>query len=623
MGSNEGRYLAGMYYECSTAPSLGFRFRYSSLVQLAGRKLEGPSALTQLFEKSGVMEALVCAVTFLAYLSTLSFGFVYDDKPVIVDNVVIRSWDFLTHYLLPQASANVAQPAGGSFYRPISVLWLRLNYAIFGLNPAGWHFALLAGHVLMTYLVFVVVEKLSRRSTASLAAILFGLHPVHTENVAWLSSVNDLLMSVFLLASFLGYLKFREGRRSKLWMATSLVLFLAALLSKEPAAVFPFLIFGFAVIFARPRSAENSTAAWSAFKGGLVSIPYFMVLVIFLAVRRSMLHGAAQSLAALSWSTMLLTAPSILWFDLKHLLFPISSSEFYSLTYITAPGFENFLLPMLFLGAVALAVAYWISTLPDPRLVIFASGFALATILPTLYLRAIAPGNFVHDRFLYLPSLGIVILIALAVESISTSKTAPGQKTGVRAKWAVVAILCIAAFVGTLIHQLPWASNLLLFQNAMKYAPTNPIVQVNLANEFAGLGHYDRALPLYVSALESDPSSWLSNYNLGYACYRTGRFAEAEDYLKRAIQIDDKDPDQFIYLARAQMEQGKLASAAQNAERALQRGPLSPGFHFVLAKILEASGDRERAIAEYQAEVAAHPENSLARGELQRLHAAQ
>jgi Tfp pilus assembly protein PilF len=573
------------------------------------------------------MEALVCAVTFLAYLSTLSFGFIYDDKAVIVDNPVIRSWDFLTRYLLPQASASIEQPAGGSFYRPISVLWLRLNYVIFGLNPAGWHFALLAGHVLMTYLVFVVVEKLSRRSTATLAAILFGLHPVHTENVAWLSSVNDLLMSLFVLASFLAYLKFREGRKSTLWMAASLVLFLAALLSKEPAAVFPLLIVAFALIFGSSRTARNSIPAWSSFKdslkGGLVSIPYFVVLAIFLVVRRLMLHGEAQSLTTLSWNTMLLSTPSILWFDLKHLLFPVSSSEFYSLTYVTAPGLENFLLPMLFLAAAALAVAYWISTLRDTRLAVFASGFAFATILPTLYLRAIAPGNFVHDRFLYLPSVGTVILIALAVQSIASSKTVSEQEAGTKVKWAVVAILCTAAFVGALIHQLSWASNLLLFQNAMRYAPNNPIVQVNLANEFANLGHYDRALPLYWSALKSDPTSWLSNYNLGYACYRTGRFPEAADYLQRAIQIDDKDPDQFIYLARTQMEQGNLALAAQNAERALQRGPLSPGFHFVLAKILEASGDRERAIAEYQAEVAAHPDSTLARGELLRLQSAQ
>ena len=585
-------------------------------MHLAGRKLESPSALTQFLDKSGVMEVLVCAVTVLAYLGTLSFGFVYDDKPVIVDNVVIRSWRFLAHYFIPQISADIAPPSSGTFYRPITFLWLRLNYAIFGLHPAGWHFAMLACHVLMTYLVFVAVEKLSGdRRTAAVAAILFGLHPVHVENVAWLSSVNDLLISVLLLGSFLAYLNFRNGR--KLWMATSVLLFGLALLSKETAAVFPLLIFGFAVIFARPPATENSNLVWSALKDGLVSIPYFMVLVTYLAARRMMLHGLVQPIVPLSWTTMVLTSPSILWFDLKHLLFPISSSEFYSLAYVTVPGFANFLLPILFLLGALVAAGYWVSKLPDPRLAVFASGFAFVTILPTLYLRAIAPENFVHDRFLYLPSVGIVILIALAVEQVSTSKTL--QRSSVPVKWAVLAILCTAAFVGTLSHQVHWASNILLYQNGIESAPQNLVVQDNLANELANMGRYDRAVPLYLNALQRDPRFWPSNYNLGYAYYRTGRFSEAEDYLKRAIQIDDKDPDEFIYLARAQMEQGELMQAAQNAERALQRGPRSPGFHFVLAKILEASGNRERAIAEYKAEVLYHPESALARSELQRL----
>jgi cytochrome c-type biogenesis protein CcmH/NrfG len=587
-------------------------------VQLADRKLESPSALTQFLDKSGVMEVLVCAVTVLAYLGTLSFGFVYDDKPVIVDNVVIRSWRFLAHYFIPQISADIAPPSSGTFYRPIALLWLRLNYAIFGLHPSGWHFAMLACHVLTTYLVFVAVEKLSgNRRTAAVAAILFGLHPVHVENVAWLSSVNDLLMSVLLLASFLAYLNFRDGRKLKLWMATSLLLFLLALLSKETAAAFPLLIFGFAVIFARPRATENSNLVWSALKDGLVSIPFFMVLVTYLAARRMMLHGLVQPIAPLSWTTMVLTSPSVLWFDLKHLLFPISSSEFYSLAYVTVPGFENFLLPILCLVGALVAAGYWVSMLPDPRLAVFASGFAFVTILPTLYLRAIAPGDFVHDRFLYLPSVGIVILVALTLEQVSTSKTL--QRSSAPVKWAVVAILCAAAFVGTLSHQVQWASNILLYQNGIKSAPQNLVVQDNLANELANMGRYDRAVPLYLNALQRDPRFWPSNYNLGYAYYRTGRFSEAEDYLKRAIQIDDKDPDEFIYLARAQMERGELVQAAQNAERALQKGPRSPGFHFVLAKILEASGNRERAIAEYKAEVLSYPENALARSELQRL----
>jgi protein O-mannosyl-transferase len=578
----------------------------------------------QFLEKAGVMEVLICAVTFLAYLSTLSFGFVYDDKPAIVDSVTIRSWQFLNHYFAPQTSPGIAQAAGETFFRPITLLWLRLNYLVFGLNPAEWHFAMVACHVLMTYLVFVLVEKMTaNRRGAGLAAILFGLHPVHVENVTWLSSVNDLLLSIFIVGSLIAYLSFRDPKKSKLWMGVSLLLFALALLSKETAAVFPFLILAFAVMFAQLRASEHSGRVWAALKEGLISAPYFALLVIYLAIRRMPPHRPAQSLVPLGWSTMVLTAPSILWFDLKHLLFPISSSEFYALAYVTAPDFKNFLLPIICLVAALATTAYCISKLPDRRLGIFALSLAILTTLPALYLRVIAPGNFVHDRFLYLPSVGIVILVALIIERIFAIGMAPeptteNKRSGV-IKWAGLAILCTASFAGTVHHELPWASNILLYENAMKYAPHNPILQVDLANELANTGHYDRALPLYLSAIQNDPRSWLANYNLGYAYYRTGRFSEAEDYLKRSIQIDDSDPDEYIYLAIAQMQQGELPRATENAERAIQKGPHSPGFHFVLAKIQEAQGNRERAIAEYNAELSSHPENAAAKGELQRL----
>lgn len=598
---------------------LDFRVGYSSRVQLAEQGLDRPSALAGLLDRRGVAEVLVCAITFVAYLSTLSFGFVYDDKPVIQDNFVIRSWSLLARYLAHKIPANLAPPASGSFFRPITLLWLRLNYATFGANPAGWHFAMLMGHVLMSYLVFLVVEKLTNnRQTAVIAGILFGLHPVHVENVAWLSSVSDLLVSIFLLASFLAFLNYRDGKR--LWIAASALLFGLALLSKETAGVFPFLILGFAVMFARRLAMGNPRRVWAAMKDGLVSVPYVMILVTYLLARRLMLYGGGQPLAAIGWKTMLLTSPSVLWFDLKHLLLPISSSEFYSMDYVTVPGFANFWLPAFLVIAVLLAAGYCIFKLRDPRLGIFALGFAVLTILPALYLRGIATSNFVHDRFLYLPSVGIVILIALALERIWVPKT---QKSTAAVKWVVVTMISAAAFIGTLVHQVQWASNFTLYQNAMKYAPQNPVVQVNLANEYASQGLYDRALPMYLTAVERDPRSWLSNYSLGYGYYRTGRFADAEDYLSRAININDRDPDQFIYLALAQMKQGKLMQATQNAESAIERAPQAPGYHLVLGKILEASGNRERAITEYKAEVSFHPENKLAATELERLQTSQ
>jgi tetratricopeptide (TPR) repeat protein len=595
--------------------------------QPANEELEGARSirqlLDQLLEKPGAMESLVCAVTALAYLGTLAFGFVYDDKPVIVDNTSIRSWGSLSHYFVPHLSSINAAPGAGTFYRPIGLLWLRLNYVCFGLNPAGWHFAMLAGHVFTTYLVFAVVKKLTaNRATAAIAALLFGLHPVHTENVAWLSSVCDLLMSAFLIGSFLAYLKFRERAKPILWMAISLLLFVLALLSKETAAIFPLLIFGFAIASLMPEKPSLT----SLLKQASVSIPYFILLAAYLVFRLPLLHGLASPLTPLPWTTMFFTWPSVVWFDLKHLLLPLSSSEFYSLAYVTRPVFAGFILPALALVVALIAAGYGISKLSNPGLGFFALLWVFAPILPTLYLRAVASDNFVHDRFLYLPSFGIVLLMALAIEQISipreprsTVRSAqwPADKWSA-VKWSTVAVLAATAFVATVSYQLQWANNILLYSSGVKSAPQNLIVKDNLANALSDAGHYESAIPLYLSVLQQDPGFWSSNYNLGYAYYRTGRFAEAEDYLIRAIRIDDRDPDEFILLARAQMQQGELLLASQSAELALQRGPFSPGFHFVHAKILEARGLHNLAVAEYRAEVIDHPENAVARSELQR-----
>jgi tetratricopeptide (TPR) repeat protein len=596
-------------------------------VRLSSGELEDVHSTRQFLHKNGVVETLVCTVTALAYLGTLAFGFVYDDKPVIIDNASIRSWGSLSHYFIPQFVTANGIATGGTFYRPITLLWLRLNYACFGLNPAGWHFAMLMCHVLTTYLVFAVVRKLTNhRATAAIAALLFGLHPAHVENVAWLSSVNDLLMSALLVASFLAYLKFRERGKIKIWIGISLLLFTLALLAKETAAVFPLLILGFAIISISPLTPKKASLK-SVLQDAWVSIPYFLILVGYLAIRLLMLHGLAAPITPLPWATMFFTWPSAIWFDVKHLLLPLSSSEFYSLTYVTKPAFANFLLPLLLVIVALMATSYGILKLSNPGLGFFAVVWVALPILPPLYLRAVAPDNFVHDRFLYLPSVGIVLLVALAIEQISISRK-PQSTVGVvstvgAVKWAMLGILAAAAFIATGTYQLQWANNVLLYSSGIKSAPQNLIVKDNLANELSDMGRYDSSIPLYLSVLQQNPRFWSSNYNLGYTYYRLGRFAEAEDYLTRAIRIDDRDPDEFIFLARDQMEQGKLVQASQSAELALQRAPLSPGFHFVQAKILEARGLEKLAVAEYQAEVMNHPENAVARVELRRARSLQ
>ncbi len=120
----------------------------------------------------------------------------------------------LPHYFTSHAWAELYPHVSGNYYRPLFLLWFRLNHAMFGLDPKGWHLTTILCHVAATYMVLVLVRRLAASPwIAFSAATLFALHPVHIESVAWVSGVTDPLMAIFLIGSFLAYLRFREGNR--------------------------------------------------------------------------------------------------------------------------------------------------------------------------------------------------------------------------------------------------------------------------------------------------------------------------------------------------------------------------------------------------------------------------
>jgi len=560
---------------------------------------------SQFLAKPGVMETLVCAITAFTYLGTLSFGFVYDDNASIVSNAAIRSFRSFAQAFQSSSVLHI--------YRPLTVLWMCANYALFGLRPMWWHLATLALHVLVTYLVFVVTNELVKdRSTAFIAGLLFGVHPAHVENVAWVSSVNDLLMSALLLGSFVVFLHYRKGE-GKNRLVLSVALFSAALLAKETAVVFPVLILVYSWLFA----AENSGAWQRAAKSIRASVAFFCVLVVYLIARSLALRsGDTGTAAVISWTTIALTWPSILWFDVRHLVLPTALSEFYPSGYVAFPGLWTFIVPATLLVTITTAVLFWISRLKDAKVALFACAWMLLAIVPTLYLRALTPEDFLHDRFLYLPSFGFVILVALAIRQLPGSLTQTGSFT---AQLAAVVLLAVAGMVGTFSNQLPWASDVLFFENGLKFVPDSSNIKDNLADALIARGRSAEAIRLYQEVLERDPRFWRSNYNLGHVLLNAGKNREAEEYLTRAVQIDGSDSDQFIFLAVAQWRQNKLADAVRNGELAIARSPLSPGFHNILGMILNASGDRDRAFSEFKQELANHPENMAARDQIQKL----
>jgi tetratricopeptide (TPR) repeat protein len=566
--------------------------------------------------------AIVLALTFLAYLGTLTFEFVHDDRGQILDNPAVHSWRYAAQYFTAHVWAGVAPEDLGNYYRPLFLLWLRLNAMVFGSHAWGWHLSTVLVHLVVTLLVYLLAfQLLGNPLDAAISALIFGLHPVHIEAVAWVSGVTEPLLGMLLVASFLCHLKERAaGKKARRWWAASLGLYILAVLEKETALVLPMIVFAYELlpgVEGRPRAAPADgiqrvrRALWSA-------TPYLVPIPFYLAARTYALKGFSHVMTALPVATVIYTWPSLLWFWVKHLAWPVGLSTFYDLPSVTLPNFANFTLPAL--GVIGIAVALFWGAKRSSE-VALASLWIVLPLIPLLNLRVFLRDDFAHDRYLYLSSIGLAIVATVALRRLCFRRAnLLGQPAAL-----VVAALVLAPLLafGTAYQSIYFQNNLVFYQHNLRYAPQSILVKTNLATVWGEAGRYDAALQLYKEALESDPGFWYANYNLGYTYYKLGNLGEAERYLLRAIQIRPNKPDQYLYLGICRLKLGRAHEAAAAIRRAIQIRPDGYGQHFALGLVLKLEGDLQGALAQFQAELALNPQHLAARREIAEMQASE
>ncbi len=570
----------------------------------------GNSNLFGWMARRGVAEAMACALAFLAYVPSLGYPFVYDDKPQIIENPAIHAWHYLPKYFTSHAWAELYPNVQGNYYRPLFLLWFRLNHALFGLDPKGWHLTSILCHVAATYLVFALVLRLTAsRSIAFTAATLFALHPIHIESIAWVSGVTDPLMTVFAIGSFLAFLRFREAHRWG-WMGASLALFVLGLLEKETAIVLGPLVFVYVWLYAECRS-EISRFVFALKQ----SLGFLALTIFYLPLRALVLRGFSHTVTPLSLASMALTEPSILWLYVRHLLVPVGFSGLYGLPYVQRAASAAFLVPATLLLASVVVLGLVIRRIENARLALFACCWMVLPVLPVLWLRAYAEGDIAHDRYLYFPSVGFALLVSLALAQAA-------QHWGTNAEaiqMGGLALIALAYFGGTLSQQRFWSSDLALYQRAFSIAPHDNLVCNDLGAALMDAGDPGDAITLYSEVLAREPGFWLSNYNLGYTYYKIGKLPEAEQYLRRAIAINTTDSDQYLYLGLSIWRQGRAEEAVPYLQRAIQIRPTAPGYHFALAMVQRDLNDLPAAKAELNLEIQYHPESMTARQQLNAL----
>jgi protein O-mannosyl-transferase len=539
-----------------------------------------------------VMLGTVLGLTVLVYAATLRFEFVYDDQTQILRNTMVHSWRFVPRYFKGGEWQDLFRFAAANYYRPFNFLWFRVNDAVFGLRPMGWHATAVLLHILVTVLAYGVARRLTRRSlVAALTALTFAVHPMKHEVVAWVSGTTESLWSAFFFASFLAYLKSRDGRRA-LWMAISALLFAGALLSKETAIVLPAVVFAHAWIYGSRTEEDAPESIWKRIrKAAALAMLYAPVTAAYLAVRLRVLHGFSHPQVSVPLRTVLFTAPSVAFFYLRHWLLPVQTSEAYSLS--TWPAFNFLHVGGPILELVLLCALLWLfRNKLGQREVIFGAIWMIAPLLPVLDIAVLPQGDLVHDRYFYLPSFGASLILALALEKLAHGAPVFGYPR--RLVLTTVVLTGLLAY-GTANAASYWRDQYSLFEHAYRVAPNDVFVRVNYAIELGRRGDYEKAFPMLQQVLKEQPNNWLANYNLGRICYEVGLLPMSEMYLERTAQLNPDIPETYLQLGLIDMKTNRLVLAEGNMRKALARRPEEPTFLFALGVTLKQENNCDEA----------------------------
>ena len=554
--------------------------------------------------------SLLILATALPYLPSLGFGFVYDDVPEVIAAVTAQAnqspakfyftgvWDF----------RHATETMNSRYYRPLYRTEQRIDATFFGYNAMGWHLTTLGMHLAATVLLFFLLRRhFPDPWTAFAGAAVFGVHPVHLESVAWITGIPDPMATLFLLGSFLLWLKKLETRRIDL-QVYSLLCFAAALLTKEISIVLPAIVFIYVLLghCGNIHVLEtDKNRFWAAVKEGL---PFAGVSIAFLGVR--ILALPPLNNASLPWvphREAALTVPTALVFYLRHLVWPAGLTVFPGVRLVSSMKSPGFWVPLIILGcAAACGWGVWRGKRTDGTALAALAWFALP-LLPVLDLALFFKDDFVHDRYLYLPSVGLAIFCAAEARRLF------GENPAAARRWigiAAVVVIVSALAVSTAAQSFAWQNNVTLYSRAAELS-ANPVPRIYLAVEYMNSGHLAEAREILERVTREVPESWPANYNLGVVDYQLKDLPAAESYLRRAIALDPGEPDEYLNLGLTLLAEKRLNDAESQLRSALARNPNGEEYHYVLGMIFMAQGKIDAGKEELRKELK-HPSRNAA-----------
>jgi hypothetical protein len=474
----------------------------------------------------------VVAIAVLPYLNALSGGFTFDDYGLVIDNPVLPEGT-------PPLEVFVRESIPGGAYRPLTMLTYMANERVAS-EPRAFHVVDVALHALTALLALALGLRLLDRTAAIAAAVLFAVHPVHTEAVASIAGRPELLSAAFVLVTLLASLHAEDasaGRRP-IWRALSLIAFGAGLLSKENAlTAVPLLLL---VHRWPPVATPVRRIAW-------VLVPYLIVTAAYLGARHHALGALTirtlpplldNPLAHVDVGRRVATAIVVLWQYVSVLALPARLSADDSFDQI--PVVASVLDPRFLTAAAMLALVAGAALVARRRAPGVAGGLAFAALAMAVTANVLFPiGTIKGERLLYLPSVGWCLACGWLVARWRPAR--PALRAG------VLALLVLVLVGRTWIRNRDWHDELALFSATVTASPNSARAQNNAAAVYGQAGRLDEAIAHYRNALAIYPEFRTAALGIARAYELSGHGEEARYWRSRAASVPGTDePDGHV-----------------------------------------------------------------------------
>lgn len=532
---------------------------------------KAPPAAPPAKEAPDWLPTAVLAATFLAFLPALWNNLIdWDDGVFIARNVHIRGLglDNLIWMLTARMSGN---------YHPLTWLTLALDYAVWGGSPFGFHLTNVVLHALNAALFFYVAKRLLTAAqpqleparaalAAAFAALLFGLHPLRVESVAWATERRDVLSGLFYLLAVLAYLKEQRPR--------SLFYFTLSLLSKAVGVTLPLALLILDWYPLKRFSRERVVEKW----------PYF-ALAAAAALANAFTqsyNGALAPTSAYGLPTRLAAAAYGLCFYARKTLWPSHLIPIYEFPANLQPLEPRFLLS----GVLVLAAAAALWALRKKRPALWAAAlFYGLTLLPMLGLVKFGP-QLVADRYSYLSCLPLALLAAAGAERLARRAQPETMALG--------GVLLVALTALTWRQCAVWHDTDGFFAYVLAEAPDTAIARHNVGRRLEARGRLDEAASEYRRAIAINPDYALAHNSLGLLLARRGDQKDAEPELREAIRLKPDYWEAHANLALTLTDAGRFPEALDEMNQAIALNPDLPALRQNLG-LIEAAQARAQA----------------------------